>query len=676
MRTFTFVLCLLLLLSFPLIAQTQQTQQQGIQLGDLDRKADPCTDFFEYANGTWRAQNPIPASMDRWSRRWAAGEANKDQLKLILDEDAAKHGQPKGSTAQLTGDFYGACMDEAKINAAGVTPLKPLLGQISAIQDGAGVQKMIATVQSLSVEAPFVMRSYPDPHNPSMVIANIQAAGLGLPDRDYYLKPEQRFKDAREKYVVHVAKMFTLAGYSDADAAKAADTVMKFETSLAQASLDNVALRDPQQIDHKVTVAELQKLAPHFDWTAYFDSSNVPRDPLNVEQPKFMQEFDQQITGTSIADWKVYLSWHLIHEAAPFLSKPFVDENFAFFQKTLAGVGELKPRWKQCAEATDLLLGEALGKEYVERYFPPEAKARAQEMVKNILLAMTDTIQGLDWMGPETKKRALEKVSTFNVKVGYPDKWRDYSKVDISRASFFADVDNAARFDVAYDRSQIGKPVNRGRWDMTPPTSNAYYNPLLNEIVFPAGILQPPAFSVKYTDAVNYGAIGVVIGHEISHGFDDEGSQFDAQGRLNNWWTQEDLKRFQAKTQCVVEQFDSYFIEPGIHHNGKLVLGESIGDLAGVKIAYLAFQKAQQKNPASTIDGFTPDQQFFIAWGQFRGDEIRPETQRMMVQGDPHPIAKYRVIGPLSNFPLFAQAFSCKATSAMVRPAEKRCVVW
>jgi endothelin-converting enzyme/putative endopeptidase len=397
---------------------------------------------------------------------------------------------------------------------------------------------------------------------------------------------------------------------------------------------------------------------------------------MNIEEPKFIQEFDQQIAGAPVADWKSYLTWHVLHESAQFLSQPFVDENFAFYQKTLAGVGELKPRWKRCAEFTDELLGEALGKEYVARYFPPEAKARAQEMINNILWAMGDTVKGLDWMTPETKKRALEKISTFNVKVGYPDKWKDYSKVDISRDAFFTDVMNSAKFDTADDLAQVGKPVNRGRWDMTPPTSNAYYNPLMNEIVFPAGILQPPAFSMNYVDAVNYGAIGVVMGHEISHGFDDEGAQFDAEGKLNNWWTPEDLKRFQTKTQCVVDQFDSYFIEPGIHHNGKLVLGESIGDLAGVKIAYKAYQKAQETKPAKTIDGFTPDQQFFIAWGQFRGDETRPETQRMMVQGDPHPVAKYRVIGPLSNFPPFASAFSCKADSAMVRPAEKRCVVW
>jgi len=642
----------------------------------MDRKVDPCTNFYDYANGTWRAQNPIPASMDRWSRRWAAGEANKEQLKTILEEAAAKQGQPKGSSAQLTGDFYAACTDMTAINAAGATPVKPGLGQIDAIHDGAGVQKMIITLQGLSIRVPFGLQSFPDPHNPSMTIADIGAAGLGLPDRDYYLKPEQRFKDAREKYVVHVANIFKLAGYNQADAAKAASTVMQFETSLAKASLDNVAKRDPQQLDHEMSFDEMTKLAPHFDWTAYFDSEKIPREKLNVEEPKFLQEFDQQLTGASLADWKTYLTWHVLHESAPFLSQPFVDENFAFYQKTLEGRAELKPRWKQCSEFADNLLPDPLGKEYVARYFPPEAKARAKEMVKNILAAMTDTVQGVDWMTLETKKRALEKLATFEVRVGYPDKWRDYSTVDITRASFFDDVTNAAKFEVMDNIALIGKPTDRTRWELTAPTSDADYNPLLNTISFPAGILQPPAFSVKFVDAVNYGAIGVVMGHEISHGFDDEGSQFDAQGRLNNWWTPEDRKRFDAKTQCVVDQFEGYYIEPNIHHNGKLVLGESIGDLGGVKIAYLAFQKDQKQKPQPTIDGFTPDQQFFIAWGQFRGDETRPEAQRKMIQGDPHPVAKYRVIGPLSNFPPFAEAFSCKATSAMVRPPDKQCVVW
>ncbi len=668
----TLLLFCALALATPIIAQTQQ----GIEVSDMDRKVAPCNDFYDYANGTWRAQNPIPASMDRWSRRWAAGEANKEQLKTLLEEAAAKRDQPKGSSTQLTGDFYAACTDMSAIDAAGVTPLKPMLQQIDAIHDVAGVQKMIVELQALSLHVPFALGSYPDPHNPSMTIADIGAAGLGLPDRDYYLKPEQRFKDAREKYLVHVANIFKLAGYNQADATKAAGTVMQFETALAKASLDNVAKRDPQQLDHEMSFDAMTKLAPHFDWATYFESAKIPRDGLNVEEPAFLQEFDKQLTGASMTDWKTYLTWQLLHGAAAYLSQPFVDENFAFYQKDLEGRAELKPRWKQCSEAADNLLGDPLGKEYAARYFPPAAKARAKEMVTNILGAMTDTVKNLDWMGPETKKKALEKLSTFNVQIGYPDEWRDYSKVDITRGSFFTDVMNAAKFQVTDDIAQIGKPTDRNRWYMTTPTSDASYNPLINTITFPAGILQPPAFSMNYADAVNYGAIGVVIGHEVSHGFDDEGSQFDAQGRLNNWWTPEDRKRFDAKTQCVVDQFNNYYIEPGIHHNGKLVLGESIGDLGGVKIAYLAFQKDQKAKPQPTIDGFTPDQQFFIAWGQFRGDETRPETQRKMIEGDPHPIAKYRVIGPLSNFPPFAQAFSCKAGSPMVRPPDKQCVVW
>jgi putative endopeptidase len=671
MRTTGIVLNAVLLCAFAL-----GQAQQGIQVGDLDRKADPCTDFYDYSNGAWRAANPIPASMDRWSRRWAAGEANKQQLRTILDEVSAKTAQPKGSVNQLVGDFYGACMDLPKINQQGSKPVRPMLDEIDAIQNSAGLQKMIFRLQDIGVTAPFRLNGAPDNHDPSQVIADIGASGLGLPDRDYYLKTEERFQQARAAYQIHVANVFKLAGYKDADAQKAAASVMQFETALAKASLDNVALRDPQATDHKTTFADLQKLAPQFDWDGFFTAAQLPKIPLNVQEPKFLEEFNRQMASASLPGWKNYLKWQLLHESAPYLSQGFVDENFNFYQKTLAGVGEIKPRWKQCAEATDELLGEAVGQEYVARYFPPEAKARAQEMVKNILAAMSETVSQLDWMSPETKKKAQEKIATFYVKVGYPDKWKDYSSVSISRGAYFDDVVAASTFKVADDRATIGKPVDRGRWGMTPPTSNAYYNPLFNEIVFPAGILQPPAFSVNAADAVNYGAIGVVIGHEISHGFDDEGAQYDAQGRLNNWWTDADLKKFQAKTGCVVKQFDGYYIEPNIHHNGKLVLGESIGDLAGVKIAYLAFQKSQKGKPPQTIDGFTPDQQFFIAWGQFRGDETRPETQRLMVQGDPHPVAKYRVIGPLSNFPPFQKAFACKPDSAMVRPADQQCVVW
>jgi putative endopeptidase len=654
----------------------QGNAPQGIQTGDIDKKADPCSDFFQYSNGKWRAENPIPPSMVRWSRRWKAGEDAKDQLKIILDDVSRKTDWPRGSTEELIGDYYGSCMNEARVNKLALTPAKPMLTEIDAMKTPADLQRVVRHLHALSVFVPFGLASTSDNHNPSQVIATVVTSGLGLPDRDYYLKPEQRFVDTREKYLLHVAAMFKLAGYDDAKAKSAADTVFQMEKKLAEASLDNVALRDPHATDNKTTFADLKKLSPAIDWDGYFTEAKLSRADLNVSEPKFVQEVDRQFRETAIADWKTYLKWHFLNASADQLSDPFVNENFAFYGKYLNGATELKPRWKRCAEATDNLLGEALGKKYVEKYFPPEAKARAQEMVNNILAAMHDTIEGLDWMGPETRKKALEKLSTFNPKIGYPDKWKDYSSIKLTRDSYWDNNLAAIKWNIDDDREQIGKPVDRGRWGMTPPTSNAYYNPLLNEIVFPAGILQQPSFSVQNADAVNYGGIGVVIGHEISHGFDDQGAQYDAQGRLNNWWTADDLTHFQERTSCVVRQFDGYFIEPGIHHNGKLVLGESIGDFAGAKIAYLAFKKAAQKHPEPTIDGFTPEQQFFIAWGQWRGDEIRPETQRTMVQGDPHPIGKYRVIGPLSNLPEFKQAFSCKDDSAMVRPPADRCQVW
>jgi putative endopeptidase len=500
---------------------------------------------------------------------------------------------------------------------------------------------------------------------------------LGMPDRDYYLKPDKRFAEGREKYRAHVAKMFELAGATPAAAAKDTATVFAFEKRLAEASLDNVALRDPQQQDHKTKFGDLAKLAPDFNWGMYFDTAKMPRQDVNVTQPKFLLQFGKELKATPVADWKTYLQWQVLNAAADSLSAPFVEENFAFNGKYLTGATEMKPRWKRCTEGTDNQLGEALGRKYVEKYFPPEAKARTQEMVRNILLAMKDTIRDLDWMGEATKQKALEKLATFNPKIGYPDKWKDYAGVAIGRASYWDDVVAASRWNVTDGRDQIGKPVDRGRWGMTPPTSNAYYNPFLNEIVFPAGILQPPAFDMGATDAVNYGAIGVVIGHEISHGFDDQGAQFDAKGGLSNWWTPEDKEKFQVRAQCVVNQFDSYFIEPGIHHNGKLVLGESIADLAGAKLAFLAYKKSREgKPPEPNIDGFSPEQQFFIAWGQWRGDQIRPETQRTMVQGDPHPIAKYRVNGPLSNLPAFRDAFQCKVDAPMVRQGKDRCEVW
>lgn len=659
-----------------LAVSAEEGGARGPQIGDIDRKADPCTDFFEFANGQWRAENPIPPSMSRWSRRWAAGEATKGQLRELL-EAAALSKASKGSIDQLTGDFYAGCMNETEVDRLGAKPVEPLLREIDQLRDAADVQRMIAKLHGIAIAVPFVLYGDSDAHDPSFVIAQFHAGGLGMPDRDYYLKPEPRFKEARDKYQSYVQRLFELTGSSASEAKLAADTVIRMETQLAQASLDNVALRDPQATDHKMTFDELRKLTPSFDWQAYYAAAGLRSGDVNVAEPKFMQELDRQLRAAPLEDWRTYLKWHVLDAAAPSLSEPFVREEFAFRGVFLNGANELKPRWKRCVEATDAALGEALGKKYVDKHFPPAAKARMQELVKNLRLAMRETIEGLEWMSPATKARALEKLDTFNPKIGYPDRWKDYSQVPIRRDAYWESTLAGRRFAVEDNLATINKPVDRSRWGLTPPTSDAYYNPLLNEIVFPAGILQPPAFSMDVADAVNYGAIGIVIGHEISHGYDDQGAQYDAQGRLKNWWTEADLQQFEARGQCVVKQFENYFVEPGVHHNGKLVLGESIGDLAGAKIAYRAFQISQRGKPAPpTIGGYTPDQQFFIAWGQFRGDAVRPEMARTMVQGDPHPIGKYRVIGPLSNLPEFQQAFSCKAGAPMVRSAQQRCEVW
>ncbi len=676
------------LVALTLSGSAQQVLLHGIEPGDIDHSAQPCDDFYQFANGTWRATHPIPASMGRWSRHWEAAERNKDQLRIILDEFSATPGQPAGSSAQLTGDFYAACTDTSAVDAAGLHPLQPLLQQIQSIHDATSLQAAIAALQAVNLPVPFHISSTANVHDPQRSIAEIDAAGLGLPDRDYYLKPEPRFVQARAEYVTFIDRIMTLAGDSPAQAHAAAGTIMHLETAFARASLDNVALRDPHATDHVMSFADLQHLTPHFNWTAFYHATHIEPGTLNpgtlsigtlnIDQPAFFTAFDHALATSSIADWKTYLRFHLLQGFAPDLSTPFVDANFNFYGHRLAGVGELKPRSTRCAERVDTLLGEALGQEYVRRYFPPEAKQRATVMITNLLAAMHDTIDGLEWMSPQTKQRALEKLAAIHVKVGYPDHWKDYSSVHVARATHFDNVLAASRFVVTDNLSQIGKPVDHSRWEFTPPASDASYNTVANEITFPAGILQPPAFSVNATDAVNYGAIGVVIGHEISHGFDDQGAQFDAQGRLNNWWTPADLSSFQAKTACVAHQFDGYVIDsPGnIHINGKLTLGESVADLAGLKMAWLAFGNTPQSHSTTAIDGFTPAQQFFLAWAQFRGDQTRPETQKAMTQGDPHPVAKFRVLGPDANFPPFAEAFSCKPGSAMVRPAAERCVVW
>jgi putative endopeptidase len=676
MRLPYFVLALTLCAS-SLFAQDKSLH--GIDVNDLDRKASPCQDFYEYANGNWRANNPMPTSMVMWSRRWAAGESTKDVLRGIL-EDAASHSStaPPKSTERLIGDYYSACMDEKQIDAQGLKAIKSELDLVQSVGTVADLQRAITRLNQEAIFAPFFFGSTQDPHHPQQVIADAAAGGLGLPDRDYYFKDDDKSKETRQKYLEHVTAIFVLAGSDKTAAAASAQVVMRMETAFAGATLTNVELRDPYASDHKMNLDEVQKLTPDFKWAEYMKAANLdPTVAINIDQPKFMQEFQRQLQQTSIADWKTYLTWQVLATAAPSLSAPFVQESFAFNQQYLQGAKEMKPRWKRCVESTDAGLGEALGKKYVEKTFSPEAKARMQEMVKNILLALHDDILTVTWMSDATKQKALEKLSTFNPKVGYPDKWRDYSSVEITRDSYWNDIVQVRRFAIRDDAEQIGKPVDRLRWGMTTPTSNAYYNPLLNEIVFPAGILLPPMFDVNATDAVNYGGIGPVIGHEISHGFDDQGAKYDSTGELKSWWTPADYKEFQSRGQCVVDQFSSYTVEGGLHENGKLVLGESIGDLGGVKLAYLAFEKSMEGKPRpADQDGFTPEQQFFISWGQSRGDEIRPDAQRQFVLTNPHPVSKYRVIGPLSNLPEFCKAFGCKTGDAMVRAAELRCSVW
>ena len=627
----------------------------SVHLEDMDKSANACTDFYQYANGSWRAKNPIPPSMSRWSRRWQAGEESKSELKGILEAVGERHDWRRGSPEQLIGDFYGACMDEKHIDQVGFAPVTPLLKEIDAARTPAQLQSVIRHLESFGVLAPVAVRSTPDVHDPSQTIADIVTAGLGMPDRDYYLRPESRFKEARAKYLAHVSKMLELAGAPASQAQHDAQRVFRMEKAFALASLDNVSLRNPAATDHKMSFAALTSLAPAFDWKSYFTDAVIPKGALNVDEPKFLREVSRALQQTPLADWRVYLRWHFLHASAEGLSRPFVEENFAFYEAYLGGAKELKPRWKRCAEDTDRLLGDALGQKYVEKYFPPPAKERARQMVANIIAAMHDTLSGLTWMSPQTKEQALAKLASLQPNIGYPDKWKSYAGLDIVPDNYWSDLLAANTWNVSDDRGLIGKPTERGRFEETPPTSDASYDPQLNAIFFPAGILQPPAFDAKAVDAVNYGGIGVVIGHEISHGFDDQGAQFDAQGRLRNWWTAEDLKRFHERTACVAHQFDGYFIEPGIHHNGQLVLGESIADLAGVRVSFLAFHKAQQQHPAPTV---------------------RPEEQRRMVQGDPHPIAKYRVVGPLSNLTEFARAFSCKTGAAMVRTGTQRCEVW
>jgi predicted metalloendopeptidase len=649
----------------------------GFDLTGLDKNTAACTDFYQYVNGGWLAANPIPAAYSSWGVANILNEKNRDVLREILEAAAKNTSAPKGSSEQKVGDYYASCMDESKIEEQGATPLKAELERIAAIKDQQSLQDVIAHFHSMALPVLFNSGSTQDFKNSGEVTFEVYQGGLGLPDRDYYTRTDDKSKGIRDEYLKHVARMFVLLGDDSAKSMTEAQTVMNIETKLAEASLTRVELRDPEKLYHRMTVAQLKDLGSTYDWPVYMQRLGVSQQaPVNVATPEFFKAMDQQLTAVQLSDWQTYLRWHLINNAASALSANFVDEDFNFKGKVLQGAKENLPRWKRCVAATDRALGEALGEVYVKKAFPPAAKARALDMVRHLEAALKSDITTLSWMGDATRKQAIVKLDAFMNKIGYPDKWRDYSSLSVDRESYIANRLRAGAFNERRDLNKIGRPVDRSEWGMTPPTVNAYYNPQNNEIVFPAGILQPPYFDPAADDAYNYGGMGSVIGHEMTHGFDDQGRQFDSSGNLTNWWTDVDLKSFNERAQCVIDQFNGFEVESGLHENGKLVVGESIADLGGLVVAYAAFQKAMEGKPRKTIDGFTPEQRFFLGYARGWATNMRPELARLLVNVDPHPLAKFRVNGPLSNMPQFAEAFSCKAGDAMVRAEKDRCQIW
>lgn len=680
MRNLKVWLSLVLLsgLSLSVAAPLGPGSNWGYDVANLDRTCKACDDFNQFANGGWTAKNPIPAAYPSWGSFNILAENNRDALRQILDDAAHNKEIILGSNQQKVGDFYAACMDEAKANADGIKPLAGELGRIEKVSDLKSLQAEIAQLQSLGVRAFFIVDSTQDFKNSTQVIGEIDQSGLGLPDRDYYTKDDEKSKQTRDEYVKHVAKMFELMGEDASKAAASTKAVMDIETRLAQASMKKQDRRDPNAVYHRMAVSEIKKLAPTYDWDGYFAAQGLAgKGEINVATPEFFKEMDRMLTEVPVSDWKTYLRWHLINSAAPRLSAAIVDEDFHFKGTVLTGTKENLERWKRCVRATDQAMGEALGQVWAEKYFTPTSKARALEMVDNLKSALRSDISTLSWMGDDTRKKAIEKLEAFARKIGYPDKWRDYSALQIDRGSHAENMFRANRFEFNRDLSKVGKPLDRTEWGMSPPTVNAYYNPLMNEIVFPAGILQPPFYDPNADDAVNYGGMGAVIGHEMTHGFDDQGAQFDAEGNLKNWWSEEDLKKFKASAACIEKQFNGYEVEKGLLMNGKLVQGESIADLGGLTIALAAYQKSLEGKPRpKDIDGFTPEQRFFLGFAQVWSTNMRAEYARLLANIDEHPLPRFRLNGTLSNMPAFAKAFDCKQGDPMVRADAERCVIW
>jgi predicted metalloendopeptidase len=649
----------------------------GIETQYIDQGVRVQDDFFGHLNGKWLQSTEIPSDRSSWGTFMKLRDDTQEQIRVIVEADQKKPGKKVGSDEQKIGDLYSSFMDEKKLETLGYKPLAGELQRIRALKDKHGVPALVAHLSQIGVATPYGIGVAQDAKESTKYATYIRQGGLGMPDRDYYLKlDDKRMAGIRAKYEQHIANILALAG--DKDAAAKAKAILAFETELAQVQWTRVELRDPNKSYNKMSVDELAKLAPDYDWKAALAAAGVANKAsyVIVGQPSYVSGFNQVLAKTDLDTVKAYFQWQLLREYAPYLSKAFVDENFDFYGKTLTGVTQNRPRWKIGVSTVEGALGEALGREYTAQYFPPERKARMEELVKNVLAAYKESIDHLDWMGPDTKKEAQAKLAKFNPKIGYPNKWRDYSKLVIKKDDLVGNVMRTATFERNRNIAKLGKPIDREEWGMTPQTINAYYNSRLNEIVFPAAILQPPFFNAQADDAVNYGAIGAVIGHEIGHGFDDKGSQSDGDGNLRNWWTKEDEARFKAKTDMLVKQYDAFEPVPGYHVNGALTLGENIGDNSGLAIAYKAYKISLHGQPAPVIDGLTGDQRFFMGFGQVWRSKMRDEAQINQVKTDPHSPGQFRANGTLRNQAAFYEAFGVKEGDKMYLKPEDRVTIW
>ncbi|HEV7642999.1 MAG TPA: M13 family metallopeptidase [Pyrinomonadaceae bacterium] len=667
------VFSFLMLLS---MCMATMAQYKAFDTARMDSGALACDNFYQYTNGTWLKNTEIPPAFSSWGTWDILGTSLRERSRDILETAAKNTSAAKGSSLQLIGDYYASCMDLDAIEAAGAKPIEPFLKEIDALKDAKDLRKEIAMMHRRGVQPVFGFFIFLDEKDSTTNIANVGQGGLGLPTRDHYTNTDEKSKELRDKYTAHVARMFGLLG-DNADQAKAnADTVLKMETRLALASKTPVELREPEGYYHKMPVAEANKLMPGFSWEEYGKEVGAAKfDTINIGQPAFFTEAAKMMSDVSIADWKTYLRWNVVNAAAGSLSKAFDDANFDFYNRTLSGQKEQLPRWRRCTRATDNSLGEALGEEFVKTNFTPAAKQRMNELIDNLFAAYKEHINKVDWMSEDTRKQALVKLAAIKRKIGYPDKMRGYAGLTIDRKSYFDNDSRLGEFFVKRNLKDLGMPPDATRWGMTAATLNAQYSSNFNDITFPAGILQPPFFDFKADDAINYGAIGAVIGHELTHGFDDSGSLYDAAGNLKMWWTDADRKKFEEKADCVTKQFDAYEPEKGVFINGQLTLGENLADLGGLSIAYDAMQKSMQGKPRpEKIDGFTPEQRFFFGWGQVWSGKYRPELTRLLIQSDPHSIPEFRVNGPLANMTEFSQAFGCKVGDKMMR--DKPCRVW